>query len=107
MAHQIVNLSSWGEMDKSDWMIVYEYLSSGKEFVIKSFSSNDEYKWNDGKASLKIKDGKKRKLIPGRIWLEECGFDDESGITKYVTVFQPNKPLSRNLHSMSAAAVCN
>ncbi len=67
---QIISLKSWGTLDSEKWAIIHEYIAKGEEFGVWNGLFRD-IPWVSGKCSLKVKVGKKRKLVKGILTL--CG----------------------------------
>jgi hypothetical protein len=86
----IVNFRSWGKIDSKTWDYILEQLMNGKPVGIWSGHYPDIPKdWVIGKCSLRVKVGKKRKLVCGRIAIWADGYDDVGDC--YVIEFTPSR----------------
>lgn len=83
-----------GKLSRETWEMILDDIKKGQTFDIWSGSFSEiPNKWADGKCSLRVKVGKKRKLVCGKIALRADGFDDE-GTDCYLIEFTPNRPRS-------------
>lgn len=90
---QIVSIrSGWGILNADTWKRILSYLAKGESIGIWYGRRRDMPKWNTGKCSLRVKVGKKRKLVKGQLSETYEGFDD--GGETYGFEFAPNKPRS-------------
>jgi hypothetical protein len=88
--HQIISMNSWGQMNPSKWEVIREKIANGETFEVQR-DTFENIKAIDGKASLKIKVGKKRKLVTGKIKLESIGMS-LNGEQNVAAMFTPNNP---------------
>lgn len=96
----IVRPMSWGKLDSATWAHIIDNIAKGESFGIwHGRWCERPPTWVEGKCALRVKVGKKRKLVRGTLTLEYEGFD-EGGET-YSLVFTPTKPriLTKRLHS--------
>lgn len=80
----IVTVRSWGQLCPKTWTYIHECIAKGKSFRIWCGNFH-EIPWPTGKCSLKVKVGKKRKLVRGHLNQHSEGRED------YVLVFTPTR----------------
>jgi len=89
----IVKPKSWGILNKETWANIRAALiSDGYVSIWYGLYHEIPKTWAEGKVSLFLKVGKKRKLIPGRLSLESSGFDDNGDW--YNLIFTCNKAIT-------------
>lgn len=95
----IVSPLSWGSpIGESGWAHIINHIARGETFSLWSGYFYERPNWREGVVSLRVKVGKKRKLVRGRLWLDSNGHDAEDEL--YSFEFKPIKPriLTRHLH---------
>lgn len=88
---QIVGIKNgWGKLDADTWKSIHAIIASGDGVGVWSGRHREKPNWHIGKCSLRVKVGKKRKLVKGRLKERYEGFDDCGEI--YSIEFIPSKP---------------
>lgn len=97
---QIVRIhNGWGELSSDTWAVIHHCIARGESFGIWNGYWNQAPDIKTGRCRLKVKVGKRRKLIAGTITLEYEGRGSDDGET-YSYRFHPKpRVLTRNLHS--------
>ena len=91
MKDQIVSIKTgWGNLDATTWKTIHSLIAKGESFGIWNGRHRDMPGWRMEKCSLRVKVGKKRKLVKGRLEERYEGFDD--GGETYSIEFFPSKP---------------
>lgn len=96
MKNPIVRVHAW--MKRHEWADILRSIAKGdRVFVWHGYMR--EVPYPDGKCALRVRVGKKTKLVRGRIELESDGWDDLGDY--YSLYFYPNKPrvLTKRLYA--------
>lgn len=89
MIVRVVN--GWGSLTRSAIDRILDLLEQGEEVSIwNGYHFEMPKNWVDGPCSLKLRVGKRKRLIKGRITTLSDGWDD--GGDNYNIVFRPNQP---------------
>lgn len=99
--HPIVKIvCGWRTLDSDAWALIRHSIAKGETIgVWNGYWRDRPEKVVEGKCSLKVKVGKRWKLVRGVITLDSHGHDGD-GQDYCRLLFHPNKPriLSRKLH---------
>lgn len=82
--------TGWGTLDTDTWKRIHGILARGEAVGLWNGRHRDTPSWAIGKCSLRVKVGKKRKLVKGYLTHNYEGFDD--GGESYSIDFTPNRP---------------